>query len=50
MMTWKGFERSGRGIIEVLFRNISGGAEENHENISQDSSFLGQDWNRAPPG
>jgi hypothetical protein len=30
--TRKDFERSGSGLVEVLFRNLPGGTEDNHEN------------------
>jgi hypothetical protein len=33
-------ERSGRGVIEVLFWKISGGAEEDHENLQSGMSFV----------
>jgi hypothetical protein len=35
--------------VKVLSRHLSGGNEENHGNLSQDSWPLGQDLNPGPP-
>jgi hypothetical protein len=37
----KGVGGSGHGLIEVLFQHLSGGTEENHKNLSQDSRCSG---------
>jgi hypothetical protein len=34
--------------FEVLYRNLPGGIEGNHENLSQDSLCPGQDLNPGP--
>jgi hypothetical protein len=33
MMNWKGFEREGGGIIEMLSRNLLEGTKEIHEGL-----------------
>jgi hypothetical protein len=45
----KDMEGSCCGVIEVLSRQLPGGAAEGHRNVSQDSRHLHRDSNRIPP-
>jgi hypothetical protein len=50
MMNWKGFGRKwSQPDFEILPQDSSGGAEENHENLSQDNWSEGQDLNLGLP-
>jgi hypothetical protein len=49
MLTWKGFGRKRLWHnFKVLSRPSPGGTQENHEKLSHDSRFLGQDFNLGP--
>jgi hypothetical protein len=41
-------ERSGRGVIEILFRHVPSEAQENHKN-SLNNWRPGRDWKRKHP-
>jgi hypothetical protein len=49
IMNWKGLGRKRPWPIEILFRNVPGRTEEDHENLSQESWCSGRDSNRAFP-
>jgi hypothetical protein len=42
-MNVKHTEGSSLTLVKVLSRNLPGGTEENHKDLSQDSRSLGQD-------
>jgi hypothetical protein len=48
MLIGKDLQRSGRWLIGIVYRHFCGGAEENHENVGQNSWCPGRDSNRAP--
>lgn len=48
-MYTKGFERERSCPVEVFFRNLPRGTEENSENFSQDNKFSEQDSKGRPP-
>jgi hypothetical protein len=41
----KALEGSGHGLIEILFQNLPGGTEGNHENVSEESRCPYKDFN-----
>jgi hypothetical protein len=45
----KNVEGSGRGLIWVVSRNLPGGTQENHENVSHGSQSPAWDLNLGPP-
>jgi hypothetical protein len=42
-------EGSCRGLVEVLSQHLPGGADKNHENVSQYSWCPYRDSNQVPP-
>jgi hypothetical protein len=50
MMNWKGFVRKQPcSDVKVLPHHSSGGPEENHEKLSQDTMSADRDLNPGPP-
>jgi hypothetical protein len=50
MINWKGCARNRKcHNFKVLSRNLPGGTEEKHENLSQDSWPPSRDLNPGPP-
>jgi hypothetical protein len=49
-MNWKVFRRRGSWPnFKALSRHSTGGAEENHENLNQDSWYTGRDLKTGLP-